>query len=76
MLARAAGSLDQHERKGLYNDLARYVSDQAYSPFLFAFAPANVAVRGVEGPGLTSALPAVVVTPNVPWEEVSIESGA
>ena len=51
------------------------MSDQAYSPFLFAFAPANLAIKGVKGPGLTSALPAVVVTPNVPWEEVSIDSG-
>jgi peptide/nickel transport system substrate-binding protein len=76
MLSQAAGTLDQRERKSLYGDLARYVSDQAYGPFLFAFAPANVAVKGVEGPGLTSALPAMAVTPNIPWEQVSIDSGA
>ena len=37
-----------HERQGL-------------RPFLFAFAPANVAAKGVTGPGLTTALTCVVV---------------
>ena len=76
MMGKAAGTLDQAERKRLYKDLAKYMSDQSYSPFLFAFAPANLAIKGVKGPGLTSALPAVVVTPPIPWEEVSIDSGA
>lgn len=76
MLGKAAGTLDQAERSKHYGELARYMSDQSYSPFLFAFAPVTLAVKGVKGPGLTSALPAVVVTPNIPWEEISIESGA
>jgi len=29
-----------------------------------------VAVKGLVGPGLTSPLPAVVVNPTIPWEEV------
>jgi peptide/nickel transport system substrate-binding protein len=74
LLAQAAGTLDSNERKQLYGETAKYMAEQAYSPFLFAFAPANVAVKGVQGPGLTTALPAVVVTPNVPWEEVSMSS--
>jgi peptide/nickel transport system substrate-binding protein len=75
MLAQAAGELDQAKRGQLYADIARYMSDQSYSPFLFAFAPANVAKKGVTGPGLTSALPAVVVSPMVLWEEVSLTGG-
>jgi len=75
MLAQAAGELDQDKRGQLYADIAKYMSDQSYSPFLFAFAPANVAKKGVTGPGLTSALPAVVVTPMVLWEEVSVSGG-
>jgi len=71
MLGQAAGSIDQSQRKTLYDQIAKYMSDQSYSPFLFAFAPANVAKKGVTGPGLTSALPAVVVSPMVLWEEVS-----
>jgi peptide/nickel transport system substrate-binding protein len=75
LLAQAAGALDQSQRKSLYSQTAKYMSDQAYSPFLFAFAPANIAKKGVTGPGLTTALPAVVVSPMVLWEEVSAGSG-
>jgi peptide/nickel transport system substrate-binding protein len=75
MLGQAAGELDQTKRGQQYADIAKYMSDQSYSPFLFAFAPANVAKKGVTGPGLTSALPAVVVSPMVLWEEVSTSGG-
>jgi peptide/nickel transport system substrate-binding protein len=71
MLNNAAGTLDMSSRCQLYAQAAKYISDQAYGPFYFAFAPANVAAKGVTGPGLTSALSSVVVTPNVPWESVS-----
>ena len=37
---------------------------------MFAFAPANLARKGVYGPGLTTKLPAVVVNPPVDWPEV------
>jgi peptide/nickel transport system substrate-binding protein len=76
MLGQAAGTIDQAKRGQLYSQIAKYMSDQAYSPFLFAFAPANIAKKGVTGPGLTTALPAVVVSPMVLWEEVSAGSSA
>jgi peptide/nickel transport system substrate-binding protein len=71
MLGQGAGTLDENKRKQIYSELAKYVSDKAYGPFYFAFAPANVAVKGVTGPGLTTAMPAVVVNPDVFWDEVS-----
>ena len=70
ILNQAAGTLKTKTRGTLYAQAAKYMADQAYGPNLFAFAGANVAVKGVSGPGLTSALPAVVVTPTIPWEEV------
>jgi peptide/nickel transport system substrate-binding protein len=76
MLNEAAGTLDQNARKGMYDEIAKYMSDQAYGPFYFAFAPANIAVKGVTGPGLTTAMPAVVVNPDVFWDEVSVTAGA
>jgi peptide/nickel transport system substrate-binding protein len=51
------------------------MSDNSISPFLFSFAPANIVVKGVQGPGLTTKLPAIVVTPTIPWEDVSVDSG-
>jgi len=76
MLAEGAGTLDQSKRAQIYSELAKYVSDEAYGPFYFAFAPANVALKGVTGPGLTTAMPAVVVNPDVFWDEVSVSGGS
>jgi peptide/nickel transport system substrate-binding protein len=75
MLAQG-GTIDQGQRKQIYDDMAKYISDEAYGPFYFAFAPANIAVKGVTGPGLTTAMPAVVVNPDVFWDEVSASSGS
>jgi peptide/nickel transport system substrate-binding protein len=71
LLNQASGTLDMSTRCRLYDQAAAYISQQAYGPFYFSFAPANIAAKGVTGPGLTSPLSSVVVTPNVPWEDVS-----
>jgi peptide/nickel transport system substrate-binding protein len=71
LLNQASGTLDMSTRCKLYDQAAAYISQQAYGPFYFSFAPANIAAKGVIGPGLTSPLSSVVVTPNVPWEDVS-----
>jgi peptide/nickel transport system substrate-binding protein len=76
MLGAGAGTLDEGKRKQIYDELAKYVSDEAYGPFYFAFAPANVALKGVTGPGLTTAMPAVVVNPDVFWDEVSVSGSS
>ena len=70
ILAAAGATLDPAKRKVGYAQAQKYMSDNALGPNLFAFAPANVAVKGLVGPGLTSPLPAVVVNPTIPWEEV------
>jgi peptide/nickel transport system substrate-binding protein len=75
MLGQAAGTLDDGQRKTLYDQAAKYMNDEAYSPFLFAFAPASVAAKGVTGPGLTTALTCVVVTPSILYDEVSVGGG-
>ena len=71
MLNSAAATLDTASRCQLYSQAAKYISDQAYGPFYFSFAPANIAAKGVTGPGISSPLPSVVVTPTIPWEDVS-----
>jgi peptide/nickel transport system substrate-binding protein len=70
LMEQAAGELDEERRGELYDGVGKYISDNAYAPFMFAFAPANVAREGVYGPGLTSEMPAVAVNPPVPWAEV------
>jgi ABC-type transport system substrate-binding protein len=71
LLNAAAGTLDMSTRCGLYAQAASYINQKAYGPFYFSFAPANIAAKGVTGPGLTTALPSVVVTPMILWEDVS-----
>ncbi|MGH3290350.1 MAG: ABC transporter substrate-binding protein, partial [Trebonia sp.] len=70
ILAQAAGSSDLSVRCPLYNQAAAYIAKNYYGPFYFSFAPANVSVKGVGGPGLTTPLPAVSVTPAILWEDV------
>ena len=70
--AAAAGTLNQ--RCTLYNQAAAYIAQNYYGPFYFAYAPANVAVKGVVGPGLTEPLPTVVVQPTILWEDVARSS--
>jgi peptide/nickel transport system substrate-binding protein len=70
LLNKAAASSSLSVRCPLYNQAAAYIAKNYYGPFYFAFAPANVAVKGVAGPGLTTPLPAVAVAPAVLWEDV------
>jgi peptide/nickel transport system substrate-binding protein len=67
--AQAAPSMSQ--RCSLYNQAAQYIAQNYYGPFYFAYAPANVAVKNVVGPGITEPLPTVVVQPAILWEDVA-----
>ncbi len=70
ILNEAEASSDLTTRCGYYDQAAEYIAKNYYGPFYFAFAPANVSVKGVAGPGLTTPLPAVAVAPAVLWEDV------
>jgi hypothetical protein len=67
--AQAVTGLSQ--RCALYNQAAAYIAQNYYGPFYFAYAPANVAVKNVVGPGITEPLPTVVVQPSILWEDVA-----
>jgi peptide/nickel transport system substrate-binding protein len=70
MLTSASSATVLADRCKVYNQAAAYIAANWYGPFYFSFAPANVSVKGIFGPGLTQALPAVVLAPTIPWEEV------
>jgi peptide/nickel transport system substrate-binding protein len=70
--AQAVTSLNQ--RCSLYNQAAEYIAKNYDGPFYFAYAPANVMVKNVVGPGLTTPLPTVVVQPAILWEDVAYTS--
>jgi len=70
--AQAVTSLSQ--RCSLYSQAAAYIAKNYYGPFYFAYAPANVAVKNLTGPGITTPLPTVAVQPAIPWEDVAYTS--
>jgi peptide/nickel transport system substrate-binding protein len=77
LLDQAAGTFDPAERDRAYAEASEYISDQAYAPFLFAFAPTQVAVRGLQGPGLTTLIPPIFINTGVLWQDVRFtEPGA
>jgi peptide/nickel transport system substrate-binding protein len=74
LLNQATAALNMGQRCTLYNQAAAYIAQNYYGPFYFAYAPANVAVKNVVGPGITEPLPTVVVQPTILWEDVAYTS--
>lgn len=70
LLDRAAATIDPVERERIYVEAAEHIAEQAYAPFLFAFAPTQVVVRGLEGPGLTTQIPPILINTGVLWQDV------
>jgi len=70
LLQDAQGSTSLSTRCGYYGQAAAYIAKNYYGPFYFTFSPANISVRGVSGPGLTTPLASVAVVPTIPWEDV------
>lgn len=72
MLAQADAALDPAQRATDYHNIAKYISDQAYAPFLVASGPASVVASDVHGPGLSTNIPVLstVITPY--WDQAWI----
>jgi peptide/nickel transport system substrate-binding protein len=75
MMDQAATSSDRGTRTKLYQQIAKYVSDQAYLPFLFGGVTSGLAARGVTAPGLTTkvVLAGGFTAPN--WDEAWVGKG-
>jgi peptide/nickel transport system substrate-binding protein len=76
MLSQAQGSTSLATRCNLYHQAQKYISDNHYGPFYFSLNPSAVTAKGIGGPGLTSPLPAVAVTPTIPWESAYYNPGS
>jgi peptide/nickel transport system substrate-binding protein len=66
----AASTVDNSARANDYAQLNAYIAKMAYGPFLFPIAGYNIAEKGVYGPGLTTAIPTIVVLPGILWQDV------
>jgi peptide/nickel transport system substrate-binding protein len=72
MLLEAAAEIDPQRREDLYAASGKHISDRAYAPYLFAFAPAVLTRHGVEGPGLSTQIPPVAMSTAVLWQDVRV----
>jgi len=70
MLNEAQSSTNLSTRCGYYQQAQEYIAKNYYGPFYFSLNPTNVSAKGIAGPGLTTPVPAVAVTPTIPWESV------
>lgn len=70
LLTQAEQTADESERDRIYVEVGQRISDEAYAPFILAFAPASVVRAGVHGPGLDTLIPPVVVNTAILWDEV------
>ena len=70
LLNQAQGSTILSTRCNFYHQAQEYIAKNYYGPFYFSLNPTNISAKGIGGPGLTSAVPAVAVTPTIPWESV------
>ena len=73
LLAAAVATTDEDERKAVYDEIAKYISDEAYAPFGMAFSPSQIVRTTVHGPGLTTPIPALAVNSGVLYDRVWIE---
>ncbi len=74
LMAAGVAAVNPTSRAKIYASIAHYLSSQAYSPFLYPSASWNIAAKGVQGPGLTSTLPVSALSPEIPWEDVSMHN--
>lgn len=72
MLAQADATVSTSQRAADYMNIAKYINNQAYAPFLVAEAPVSVVASDVHGPGLSTQIPvpSTVVIPY--WDEAWI----
>jgi peptide/nickel transport system substrate-binding protein len=70
LLNQAQGSTSLATRCDYYHQAQSYIAKNYYGPFYFSLNPTNISAKGIGGPGLTSPVPAVAVTPTIPWESV------
>jgi peptide/nickel transport system substrate-binding protein len=74
LFEQAIATADAGQRDRLYQKIAKLISDKAYGMFGFPLGTANLAVKGVFGPGLTTKIPALFINPGIIWSEVWSEN--
>jgi peptide/nickel transport system substrate-binding protein len=72
MMAQADATLDASQRATDYHNIAAYIANQAYAPFLVDVAPASVVASDVHGPGLSTTVPIISTVIGPYWDQAWI----
>lgn len=72
LIDQGLGSSDIGTRKATYAQLAEYLVQKAYLPFLCSATTWDITDTSVHGPGLTTQAPGGDVGPEVFWQDVSV----
>lgn len=75
LIAKAAGYQQPANRAKYYAQLAEYLNQQAYMPFICSPSAWDIAKKGVQGIGLTSVTPSFDSGSIVLWQDVSMGNG-
>lgn len=67
-LINKATQVPEEQRDGVYQTIAKYMSDQAYAVQMFPAPLHNVAAKNVYAPCLTTTCPTVETVPEVWWQ--------
>lgn len=70
ILKQAAETISPAARKHLYWEASKMIAREAFGAFLYSVYDAQIAAKGVGGPGLTTVLPPTVNYPQVLWQYV------
>lgn len=74
LIAKAEANRSAATRAKYYAQLAEYLSQQAYTPFVCAPSSWDIAKKGVEGPGLTTPTASFDAGSVVLWQDVSMDN--
>lgn len=72
LLVKASEVVNPAERKQLYYEASKYIAKNVYGMFIYPVYGANIADKGVKGPGLTTVVPAVTSKSDVLWQDVTV----
>ena len=71
LINKGAAEVNPAQRNKTYAQTAAYIAKNAYGPFLFPVTSWSIAAKGLQGPGLTTSIPAVAVNTGILWPDVA-----
>lgn len=72
LLVQASEVVNPAQRTQLYFQISKYIAKNVYGMFIYPVYGANIVQKGVQGPGLTTSVPAVTSKADILWQDVTV----